>query len=143
MERTTITKHESLPGTPVVTSQDCLRFEECSAPICPMDEQSLKYGLWYPDEEFCIRQEYGKLLYVRNQRKIAKRARNKDFYFTYRILNHNCQIKRGIKGLDPDQDNCQRMADETNWLMNHPVKRQLSEAEKEVLRRRAKQYLAH
>jgi len=28
----------------------CNSFETCEAPLCPMDEMSLKHGLWYADE---------------------------------------------------------------------------------------------
>lgn len=112
-------------------SKECRRFEGCSAPLCPMDAESLKNGIWYPDEDICPLNDSSRLLWVRNQKKIAKRCR--DGYFNIRMLDHSCIIKRGITGIDPDLDDD---AQTKKWLKGHPVKRELTDDEKEVLRQR-------
>ena len=58
---------------------DC-KFESCSAPICPLDEQSMKKSIWYPDEDICHKR-LG-LQWIKIQRRIKKKAKNKDRYFT-------------------------------------------------------------
>lgn len=114
----------------------CKRLESCSAPLCPMDEGSLGSGIWYPDEEICKLQAFCKLNWVQNQKKIAKKARIIDLYFTHRMLQQNCIIGKGISGLDPDHDIKDMEKDEAKWLKEHPEKRKLSEEEKEKLRNR-------
>lgn len=36
-----------------MSNDNCKKFESCEAPLCPMDERSLKHGIWYPDEDIC------------------------------------------------------------------------------------------
>ncbi len=37
----------------IIKAEKCRHFEECNAPICPIDEESIKSAIWYPDEEIC------------------------------------------------------------------------------------------
>ena len=117
-------------------AEECKRFDRCSAPLCPLDEESLGSGIFYPNEEVCQLQAFCKLDWIRNQRKIAKKSRNVDFYFTHRMLEQNCVIGRGIEGLDPDHDISERERDVARWLKQHPEKRIISEAEREELKNR-------
>jgi len=68
-----------------------------------MDEDSLRHGIWYPDEEICRAKEAQKLKWVRVQRQIAKL--HKQFgvegYFTYDMLNRIKLVRKGIKGRNP------------------------------------------
>jgi len=65
----------------------CGLYEECIAPLCPLDQSSLK-GIWYPGEEICRSRTHGNLPWIRAQRKISR--------------NRLVVIRKGIVGLDPD-----------------------------------------
>jgi len=96
----------------------------------PLDEESLRNGVWYPDEEICTSIKCGNKDWIRNQRKIKKRAANRNFYFTHEMLCRNCQIRRGIDGLDPDNTSFSDKKAEESWLKKHPEKRKWTEEEK-------------
>lgn len=113
--------------------KDCKRFDFCSAPICPM--RDVANDTWYPDEEICRLREFTVLPWIRNQRKLAKKAKV-SFYFTPGMLQQNCKIKKGIKGINPDKE---KVGDEERWLMAHPEKKEMSEEQKEKLRKRMHQ----
>ena len=108
---------------------DCDSFKNCSAPLCPLDEDSLK-SEWYPLEDICKKFSHS---WIKAQRKITKKAKDDTTYFTYEMLNRNCKIHPGIKGLDPEKD---REVELKNWLIKHKPKKELTEAEKEVIKAR-------
>ena len=114
-------------------SEKCPRYETCSASLCPLDRERLKAGVWYPGDEIC------KLTpapsWVRMQRKIAKKARDKNKYFTYEMLKRNCRISNAIIGLDPDRDETSQLK---KWFTLHPPKKELSNLEKKIIARRFK-----
>jgi hypothetical protein len=112
---------------------DCTKYQTCSAPLCPLDEDSLRNAQWYPDEEICLSQEYFHLNWIRNQKKIASKCRNTDFYFTLGMLSHNCVIGKKIEGIDPDHDLDARESDEARWLKEHPEKPKMSDEKKQEL----------
>ena len=109
----------------------CTLFEDCHAPLCPLDQISLN-GVWYADEEICRSRSYTALPWIRSQRRIGRvGARG---YFTLEMLKRNCVVKRGIVGLDsdgPEESQLQR------WLADHPERRGMSEEKKAALRERA------
>jgi hypothetical protein len=37
------------------------------------------------------------------------------------MLNHDCRIAQGIKGIDPDGTDKERAADELAWFAKHPA----------------------
>lgn len=117
-------------------SEDCKRFDECSAPICPLNDGSLNNGTWYPEENVCMLQVFCHKPWIRNQKKIARKVRNKDLYFTLEMLSRNCVITLATEGLDPDHDISEMREDEVRWLKQHPEKPKLSEAKKKELRNR-------
>ena len=45
-----------------MTNEKCLKFDACSAPLCPTDKESIDKGIWYPDEEICKNREFSKKL---------------------------------------------------------------------------------
>jgi len=120
---------------------DCKYYEKCNAPLCPLDQASLEHGIWYPDEEICRLKEYSKHEWIINQKKIQKKTRNHDTYYTYEMLNRHIIIAPGIKGLDPDKDYKEELK---KWLKAHPTfkKRKMSEEEKKQLRERLKRGLS-
>lgn len=124
-----------------VTSKECPRFDSCSAPICPMDEQSLECSGWFPDEDICVKEEFSKLPWLRNQRKISRKANDLEGYFNLRMLSRDCIIGRAISGIDPDSENSEDFQTE-RWLEKHPVKVPVSEEERQILRNRMVGYQA-
>ena len=115
----------------------CKYFDECSAPICPEDEASMKHCAWFPDEDVCRRGDFASTPMVRNQKRIA-RATGKDFErgcFTVEMLSGVTKITRSIKGLDPETP---ASADRVKkWLAGFKVRKLLTEEQKAVLRARA------
>jgi hypothetical protein len=101
-----------------------------------MKKIALGNDIWYADEEICQSHEYSRLDWIRNQRKIAKKTRDLDTFYTYHMLQQNCVIGKGIDGLDPDKDISEKERDETKWLKQHPEKRILSDEEREELKNR-------
>ena len=111
-------------------SSDCRRFEACDAPLCPLDEQSLECGIWYPGEAICGMRGNWKLPWVKAQKKIAKVGARADRYFNFQMLNRNCIIGRGMEGLDPDKEEGPQLR---KWLKAHPSSRRvLTGKQKEI-----------
>ena len=96
---------------------DCKRFESCSAQICPLDGAD---GIWYADEEICLSREFSNEYWIRNQRKIAKKTRDLDSFYTLRMLQQNCIIGKGISGIDPEHDLTEMEKVVNRWLKEHP-----------------------
>jgi len=109
--------------------KDCIYFDECSAPLCPLSDESLQYGTWFPDEEIC-RKNLG-LEWVKRQKKIKKKATNFGECFTKNMLEHNCKLT--IKGINPD---CDRKPQIKKWFEIHKKKKSLSQEEKKQMRDR-------
>ena len=104
-----------------MTPQDCKYFNTCSAPICPL--YSNPNPIWYPDEEICrAKAHHNNAIWVQSQKKITKKARRTDLYFSYNMLNKDVIIRAGIEGVDPDANNPD--AEVKKWLRNHPERTQ-------------------
>ncbi len=52
--------------------EKCNRFNECSAPLCPLDPD-IKDRLWFHDEEVCKSREHNKHRWIKKQRSIVRR----------------------------------------------------------------------
>ena len=115
MFKSDLSPDNKIPETP----EECPRFEKCDAPLCPLDSDSLKNGIWYPDEEICKYQEVNQLDWIKRQRKLSEKAQF-GFYFTYEMLNHKFIIRNGIKGLDPNRTESQEQVDLKKWFSLHP-----------------------
>lgn len=96
----------------------CGLYEECIAPLCPLDRSSLK-GIWYPNEEICRSRTHGNLTWIRAQRKIARAKATG--YFNLEILNSIRTIRKGIMGLDPNAEEIPQLR---RWIGLHEKKRQ-------------------
>lgn len=81
---------------------NCPRKDKCSAPLCPLDPASMRQ-VWYPGEEICKHRDHLKTTLIRQQKKIQKKTRDKDSYYTYAMLSVECIVKNGITGIDPDR----------------------------------------
>ena len=108
----------------------------CAAPVCPLDPMK-EICIWFSHEDIC-RKNFPPQ-WVKNQKKIQKKDGNPDNYYTFRMLSQNCQIRKGIIGIIPEGIGYTSVKTrEKIWLKGHPVKRILTEKEKEVLRERFK-----
>lgn len=93
---------------------DCPNFEDCSAPLCPIDENSIRNGIWYPDEEVCRKRDVPN--WVKKQKAIAKKGPPLDRYFTVEMLEVVRQVRRGIEGINADQLLEQAKEAERKWI---------------------------
>lgn len=92
----------------------CKKYETCSAPLCPLDEGSLKSGIWYPDEEVCIIRNFRRIPWVRKQIKIAKKPADVTMYFTIEMLELLKRVGKLSSGANPNIP-----SSETTWLGKH------------------------
>ena len=100
-----------------MTEITCGLFENCLAPLCPLDKNSLK-GIWYSDEEICRSRTNGNLSWIRAQRKIARVKA--EGYFTLEMLADIRTARRGLTGLDPNEEEQVQLR---RWLGLHARKR--------------------
>jgi len=109
----------SLPesGMPSMTAAQCRLYETCLAPLCPLDRCSLN-GIWYSDEEICRSRTYGNLPWIKAQRKIARVKAGG--YFTLEMLNDIRTARKGMTGLDPNEDEKSQLQ---RWIDLHEKKR--------------------
>ena len=96
---------------------DCKYFDGCSAPLCPRDE-GVAARTWFADEDICRLADVP--AWVKRQRRVAKKAALGG-YFTLAMLEQDCRIKEGMKGIDPDGTDRERAACEAAWFKAHPV----------------------
>jgi hypothetical protein len=66
-----------------IALSNCLFYENCNAPICPLDENKGK-AIWYSHEAICKNSDYSGLEFIITQKKIAKvnKTHNVKGYFT-------------------------------------------------------------
>jgi hypothetical protein len=70
--------------------------------------------------------------WVKRQRKIFRMGLPFETgYFTRAMLDHPCRLTRGIKGVDPDGMDKERIVAEAAWFKDHPA---ITEEEREKLR---------
>ena len=94
----------------------CSLYENCNAPMCPLDQASLK-GIWYPDEEVCRSRTHGALSWIQAQRKLS-RVRATGF-FTVEMMTRLAVVRKGISGLDPNLPDQQQLR---SWLQSRSAK---------------------
>jgi len=87
----------------MIMSEECVSYEGCSATLCPLEIDS--NHVWFPDEDIC--RKHGKVDWIKKQRKIARKANNKDTYFTVDMLKEVKRVTANIVGADPDRVNDQ------------------------------------
>jgi hypothetical protein len=82
--------------------EDCRRFEECSAPLCPLDE-NLRKRVWFADEPICRSKNHGGgRQWMVSQRKVKKKSADPTTCYTLEMLDRHFIVKKGIVGVDPD-----------------------------------------
>jgi hypothetical protein len=84
------------------TSQECRRYEDCGAPLCPLNFDELEKEVWYPDEEICTARKFARMSWVRKQKLIARKYGSAERYFTVRMLDSITRVAKGIEGANPD-----------------------------------------
>ena len=84
-----------------MNKEQCRLFERCEAQLCPLDTDSLPYAIFYPDEPICNRRT-GKPAWVKVQRRIQKRVKDRESYYTIEMLESISQVRAGTRGLDPE-----------------------------------------
>ncbi|MEM0135770.1 MAG: hypothetical protein QXU18_11215 [Thermoplasmatales archaeon] len=131
--------------------EDCKFFDSCSVSLCPLDS-GMKEKIWLPDEsdkdEICKNREFAGLQFIKTQRKIVRAIRKKDDedrddYFSFAMLDRDVVIRSGIRGIPEPPDTVKDpmkwyLDKERKWLLEHPVKKQLSLEEIERRRQRMK-----
>ena len=119
-----------------MSAPDCRYFEECSAPLCPLDEASLSACSWFPNEELCRRRDLF-AAWIARARKIARTTGNDPDRgcFTREMLSRNFRATSAIRGLDPTQGPITQDR-VRQWLTDHPSIRGLTAQEREKLARR-------
>lgn len=94
--------------------QECLYFTDCSSPVCPLDKNK-ENAIWYPDEEICRKNV--RSMWLKNQKKLIKKTKDKTKFYTFKMLNQKCIIKTGIVGIDPEREIKEQ---EISWFKRHP-----------------------
>jgi hypothetical protein len=100
----------------IETKVDCPHFDNCGAPLCPLQENALEVGIWYPDEEICRAKRFQTLGWVRKQKGIVKAKALADRYFTVEMLQAIRRVHRGIEGINPDQPLKEAEDAERKWV---------------------------
>jgi hypothetical protein len=72
----------------------------CNAPICPRKSEE---GKWFPDERICAKRQFAGLRWLRTQRRIQRRAVNREQLFTQQMLAVIKTVRPGIRGLDSNR----------------------------------------
>ena len=112
----------------------CTLYENCIAPLCPLDRSSLK-GIWYPDEEICRSRTHGNPPWMKAQRKLSRVAAGG--YFTVEMLNRFVVIRKGITGLDPNVPEEPQLR---TWFQKRAEKQDVATEAKAARTRHLKKY---
>lgn len=121
------------------TPDQCPRFLNCNAQLCPLDK-GLAFRMWYPDEAICGKQGmFQKHHWIRIQRRIQRKVKDREKYFTVEMLKRIYMVGVGTRGLNPDASE-EHLSKE--WL-SRPIRKKkekpiYSEEELKILRERMK-----
>ncbi|GHT94245.1 hypothetical protein FACS1894141_0550 [Spirochaetia bacterium] len=105
---------------------ECGSFRNCSAPICPMVDNR---AAWFPGDPVCVMQHPPE--WVERHRRIARKVKPGSGIFTRRMLERDCRISKGMKGIDPERPLKEWPAMEEKWLEAHP---EITPEEREEMR---------
>ena len=90
-----------------MNERTCNLFEPCEtpeAPLCPIQIETIKNGIWYPGEPICKSKRFRNLSWIQKQQKIARlKLTPDDGFFTVRMLDAIHTVTGNIKGADPDE----------------------------------------
>lgn len=131
IEEMDVNENESLEEVILTPQFNCRQFDSCDAPLCPLDKSNYEHGIWYPDEDICHSMLYGgnKQQFIKTQRKIANRVKDKTTYFTFAMLNRNIGVHSTTIGINPDGTD--ETAQINAWLKNHIGSKPLTDTERQ------------
>ena len=118
-----LTSTSRFPQGGILDDKLCNLLQKCEtpeAPLCPLREDSVSHGVWYPNEAVCRAKRFQDLPWIKNQVRIVNlRLTMDDGYFTVRMLNslQANTLTRKLKGADPSCPNA-----ESTWLQQHEDK---------------------
>ena len=99
----------------------CSLFEPCKspeAPLCPLDPETIKNGIWYPDEPICKGEEFQQVPWIKKQKQIAAlKFKADNGFYTVKMLNAIHVITANIRGADPDEPD-----PESAWFKDRETK---------------------
>ena len=121
--------------TDLTDQQACKFYTLCEAPFCPLAASSFK-GIWYPGEDICRSRIHWNLSWIQAQRKLVRATA--EGYFTMEMLDRDCILKTGIRGLDPDREERPQLQE---WLRKHHRKRQVTTEERAEIKERLKKHI--
>jgi len=106
-----------------IEASDCPHFNECDAPLCPLDV-NLEHHIWFPKDTVCRRRAVpewvGKQKSIRRLKKI-----DPDRYFTVRMLDSMQEVTKDVEGISADDP-----VAESTWLGHQRVKKSRKRAPK-------------
>lgn len=112
----------------------CNLFEECEspeAPLCPIQESTVKRGIWYPDEPICQAKMFQETSWIKKQHQIASLKLKTDVgFFTKRMLEALHIVTKNLKGANPDYPDA-----ESKWFAERSEKKVSVVAKKENQKR--------
>lgn len=115
----------------------CKYYDECNAPLCPLDPD-LHKRTWFADEDICRSANARRgLEWVKRQRKIKRKIAHLEAdggYFKLELLERDCVIGKGMRGLDPDAYMDTESRRIRSWMKRHPP---ITEAMREAGREKA------
>jgi hypothetical protein len=118
-----------------MSDKSCNLFDTCEAaeaPLCPIQESTIKCGIWYPDEPICQSSQFQELPWIKKQHQIAAfKLKSGAGFFTVKMLDALHIVASNIKGADPDYPNA-----EDKWFKERTAstkeKRKETKAKKKV-----------
>ncbi len=116
-------------GYGLMNEKLCNLFEACQtleAPLCPIQQSTLKHAIWYPGEPICQASQFQDLPWIKKQKQIAAlRLRADAGFFTVRMLDAIHVVSKNLKGANPDDPGA-----ELKWLQQRAEKRTATSAKR-------------
>ena len=105
-----------------MSERSCNLFEPCEtpeAPLCPIQIDTIKNGIWYPGEQICKSKRFRNLSWIQKQHKIVREGlTSEDGFFTVRMLESIHIVTKNLKGADPDEPDA-----ESKWFTRREEKK--------------------
>jgi hypothetical protein len=105
-----------------MNERTCNLFEPCEtpeAPLCPIQIETIRNGIWYPGEPVCKSKRFRNLPWIQKQQKIARmKLTSDDGFFTVKMLDAIHTVTGNIKGADPDEEDA-----ESKWFARREEKK--------------------
>lgn len=116
-------------------NKNCISFEKCSAPLCPLD--LIKNGRWYPNEEICRKQKVN-FPFIKQQKKIKNKIKpeNIDKYYTLEMLSIEFGVYAGTKGIDPERQEEDQAQGVATWIKKKKNKKPMDAKSREYFKKK-------